>query len=254
MLGGMADEQYLIRAEFTRAAAGFGARTAGRFDALDAPGFSRLRPGEVVAEVGAGSGGFLGLFAYLAGALIAVDLTPAMLAQAQARLPGVLAVVGDGANLPLRTGSVDLVACAQVLHHVRAPVPLLAEMARAAAGGGRVLIVDQVATERFEEAAAMTWLERVRDPSHAASRSPSMLRLLCAKAGLDIVDERLHEDEQRLSGWMWPGEFPPERIAAVRRAIEEHGAETGMGFRRDGADWVFVRRRMMVLARPRRDA
>jgi hypothetical protein len=67
-------------------------------------------------------------------------------------------------------------------------------------------------------------------------------------AGLEIVDERIVEAEQCLSKWMWPGEFPPERIERVRSFIQEHGAETGMEFRREAGDWAFTRRRMMILA------
>jgi hypothetical protein len=67
------------------------------------------------------------------------------------------------------------------------------------------------------------------------------------------VDERIVEAEQRLSKWMWPGEFPPERIEQVRSFIAERGGETGMGFRREGDDWAFTRRRMMILASADRD-
>ena len=120
-------------------------------------------------------------------------------------------------------------------------------MRRVAGVTGRVLIVDQVATERYEEAAFMSDLERLRDPSHAVSRPPSALRMILTAAGLQILDEKLVEAEQRLSSWMWPGEFPEERIDAVKHFIDRYGAETGMGFRRDGADYVFTRRRIMLL-------
>ncbi len=48
---------------------------------------------------------------------------------------------------------------------------------------------------------------------------------------------------------MWPGEFPQERIDATRDFVERFGSETGMDFERDGDDWVFTRRRIMLLAR-----
>jgi predicted chitinase len=94
----------------------------------------------------------------------------------------------------------------------------------------------------------MTELELARDPSHAMSRPPSAYRMIVRAAGLEIVDERVAESEQRLSTWMWPGEFPEERIAAVGDLIAKIGPETGMGFERDGDDWVFTRRRLMLLA------
>lgn len=243
----MADHDAAIRAEFDRAAEGFSRRTAGRFDHMDVVEFSRVQNGDTVLEVGAGTGNFLVLFRDVAAGLVAVDLTPAMLAQA--RVHGVLHLVaGDGRRLPLRSQSVDLAASAQALHHVHDPVAVVKEMRRVTRAGGRVLLVDQVATEKYEEAAMMTELEVARDPSHAASRPPSAYRMIVRAAGLEVLDERVVESEQRLSRWMWPGEFPEERIERVGELIEKIGPETGMGFERDGDDWVFTRRRLMLLA------
>lgn len=248
MSPGPHDDPSTLRSEFERAAGYFAQRTKGRFDKLGVVDFARLSDGEVVAEVGAGTGNFLRLFEARAGRLIGIDIVPAMLQVARKEVPRVEPVVADGARLPLRSGSVDVAASAQALHHIAHPLPVLMEMRRAAGPGGRVLVVDQAATEHFEEAIAMSELELLRDPSHEVSRPPSAFRIMFQAAGLQIVDERVVEDEQRLSHWMWPGEFPEERIDAVRSFIERRGDETGMGFERDGDDWVFTRRRMMILA------
>ena len=237
-----------VQAEFERAAETFGRRTAGRFDALGVPEFSRVERGAVVVEVGAGTGNFLKLFAGFASRLIAVDLTHRMLAQARAQTPAIDSVVADGARLPLESRSIDLVASAQSFHHIPEPLHILKEMKRVMAPRGRVLIVDQTAPESFEQAAAMNELEIVRDPSHAASRPPSAFRILMTAAGLEIVDEKVVEVTERLSGWMWPDEFPAERIAAVRDFIERKGESTGMNWRREGDDWVYTRQRIMLLA------
>jgi ubiquinone/menaquinone biosynthesis C-methylase UbiE len=151
--------------------------------------------------------------------------------------------------MPFASRSVDLASCAQMLHHVPEPLPLIKGMTRVCASEGHVLIVDQAATERYEEVAFMNQLEVIRDPSHAMSRPPSALRILVQSAGLEIVDERIADSEQRMSTWMAPGEFPEERFGQVTDFIEKFGNETGMNFERDGDDWVFNRRRMMILAR-----
>jgi SAM-dependent methyltransferase len=247
------NERRRVRAEFARAASGFADRTKGRFDDMDVLGFCELTgvppEGRIVGEVGAGTGNFLALFEGVASDLVAIDLTPEMLVEARKRAPGMYLVVGDGARLPFRSGSIDLFTCAQMLHHVHEPVPLLREMGRVASPEGHVLIVDQIASERFEEAVRMNELELIRDPSHAASRPPSAFRIMTEAAGLEIVREKRWEGEQRLSRWMWPGEFPDDRIRAVRDFINAKGHQTGMGFERDGDDYRFVRRRTMVLAR-----
>jgi SAM-dependent methyltransferase len=240
--------QSTLQAEFERAAPHFAARTKGRFDNLGVVEFARVAGGETVLEVGAGTGNFLSLFSEVAARLVAVDLVPAMLVVARRELPSVEALAADGARLPLKSASIEVVASAQALHHVAHPVPILQEMRRVAAGDGRVLVVDQAATEHFEEAVVMTELELLRDPSHAVSRPPSAFRIMFRVAGLEIVDERVVEDRMWLSKWMWPGEFPQERIDAVRAFIEKRGRMTGMGFERDGDDWAFTRRRVLILA------
>ena len=241
-----------VQAEFERAAETFGRRTAGRFDDLGVAAFSRAEPGCLVVEVGAGTGNFLKLFAGVASRLVAVDLTHAMLARARADAPAIETVVADGALMPLRSRSVDLIASAQTFHHIRDPVRILKEMKRVMDQEGRLLIVDQVAPENFEQAAAMHELEVIRDPTHAASRPPSAFRILVGAIGLEITDEKIVEVTHRLSAWMWPEEFPPQRIAAVRDFIERRGGSTGMDWRREDDDWVYTRQRMMLLAeRPR---
>jgi ubiquinone/menaquinone biosynthesis C-methylase UbiE len=238
----------LVQEEFERAAEGFSERTAHRFDALGVVVFSRFEPGESVVEVGAGTGNFLALFESGAGFALALDLTPGMLQVGLRRHPGIEAVACEGARLPLRDRCIDLACSAQALHHMRKPVPVVAEMRRVARDSGRVLIVDQLAPERYEEARALYELEVLRDPSHAASRPASAYRTIVLAAGLAILDERIVLEQTRFSKWMWPGEFPEERIEAVRAFIATRGHETGKGFERDGDDWVFTRRRIMLLA------
>lgn len=245
----MSDEEIrAIREEFDRAAEGFAARTKDRFDEMPAPDFSRVQPHETVLEVGCGTGNFLRHFLDRAAACIGLDITPGMLEMARKEYPEIVLVQGNARKLPFASGSIDLVTSAQALHHMWDPIPVLMEMRRVAGSGGRVLIVDQHTTESYEQNAFMNKLELLRDPSHAVSRPPSAFRIMIASSGLKIVDENLWEGTNKLSQWMWPGEFPDERIEAVERFIEEHGAETGMNWRREGDDWVFVRRRIMLLA------
>jgi ubiquinone/menaquinone biosynthesis C-methylase UbiE len=235
----------VLRDEFTRAASAFAQRTKGRFDELDVVAFSGVNAGATVAEVGAGTGNFLQLFSEVAGRLIAIDVTPAMLQEAYTRFPQMTLVLADGLALPFRSRSIDLVTCAQMLHHVFEPLPLLKEMRRVTAG--RVLVVDQVVPDNYEQARFMNQLEIVRDPSHAASRSMSDFRVLLQSAGLEILDEKLSLGTQTMSGWMAPGEFPPERFAAVEEFIDRYGTQTGMDFRRENGEWAFTRRRAMFV-------
>ena len=215
---------------------------------MDVVGFAGVEPGAIVVEIGVGTGEFLSLFDRVADLQVGVDLTPGMLREAKARHPALDLILADGAALPFPNRSFDLVASAQTLHHIHDPLAVLKEMRRIVRDDGVVLVVDQVATESLEEASAMNELDRLRDPSHAACRPPSALRILMTAAGLEIEDERMHEATDRFSNWMPPREFPTERIERVRRFVAERGAETGMRFAPIGDDWVFTRRRMMLRA------
>ena len=244
-----AEDGEVLKQEFARAASGFAERTAGRFDEMGVVEFARVQPHEAVLEVGAGTGNFLSLFEGSAARLIALDLTEGMLREAGRRHPSQQLVLGNAFALPFRSRSIELVTSAQALHHIHRPVPVLQEMRRVCAPGGRILIVDQLATESYEQIAFMNEVETLRDPSHASSRPASAFRAIVLAAGLEIVEERVHQDQSRFSNWMWPGEFPEERIEAVRDFVARFGPETGMEFEPDGDDWTFTRRRIMLLAR-----
>jgi ubiquinone/menaquinone biosynthesis C-methylase UbiE len=242
------EHQAKIRSEFDSAAPVFAERSRSRYDAIDVVGFSQVATGATVLEVGSGTSNFLRLFDDVAGACIGIDLSFGMLAEARRLYPHHLLVQGEGESLPLGSGSIALATCAQMLHHVWDPLPLVKELRRVAGKEGKVLVVDQIATERFEEATRMSQLETVRDPSHAMSRPRSGYLTMIRAAGLKVVAEHVHEDRSSLSKWMWPEEFDSERIDATRAFIAQHGHETGMEFEKEGDDYTFTRRRLMILA------
>lgn len=106
-----------------------------------------LRPGERVVDVGCGTG--LVTFAAASavgssGTVVGVDISEAMvrLARAKAReldLTGVRFERMDGEQLTLPTASFDVALCALGLMYVSDARKAVAEMARAAAPGGRVV-------------------------------------------------------------------------------------------------------------------
>lgn len=201
-------------------------------------------------EVGAGTGNFLSLFTGIGAPLVAADLTPGMLRVARERNPALLLACGDGASLPFADGSFDLVTSAHAMHHIPEPVPVLQEMRRITADHGRVLIVDLVAPDDSTEAARADEVMRLRDPSHATSLTVDALRTALGPAGLEEVDHRVVDRRGLVSNWMWRGEFPEERIAAVRDYVGKHWSELGMDLQPKGDDFTYRDRRMMFLAIP----
>lgn len=116
----------------------------------------RLMPPMVIADLGAGDGGFALLLSGRASRVIAVDSSEKMLevGREQAARAGITNVEfrqGDMEELPIDSASIDLVFFSQSLHHALHPARALAEAARILRPGGRIAILDLV-RHRFEEA------------------------------------------------------------------------------------------------------
>ena len=75
-------------------------------------------------------------------------------------------MTGDAGALPFGYGEFDLAGCLRVLHHVRRPELVVAELARVTRPGGIVLVVDQLGSVDPTVSIELDRFERARDPSH----------------------------------------------------------------------------------------
>ncbi|HWS33283.1 MAG TPA: methyltransferase domain-containing protein [Actinoplanes sp.] len=114
-----------------------------------------------ILDVGAGTG--LNLPHYPPGSVVTcLDFSPAMLREARANATRPARFVeGDAARLPLRDSSFDTVVCALALCSIPSPRAALAEMRRVLVPGGRLLLLDHVASTWPPIRAAQWLLERV---------------------------------------------------------------------------------------------
>jgi len=105
---------------------------------------AELKPGMTVADIGAGSGfmseGLLGRGLQV----IAVDQSPAMLAEMRQRLgeEGITYREGEAEHLPIAEGMVDRVFANMYLHHTERPAAAIAELTRILKPGGRLILTD----------------------------------------------------------------------------------------------------------------
>jgi ubiquinone/menaquinone biosynthesis C-methylase UbiE len=120
---------------------------------------------------------------------IGIDVTPAMLDRArklaaERGLTNVAWRQGDVGSLPYGDASVTIVTTRFSVHHFLDPAAVLREMVRVCAPGGRIVVVDDYASEDPSKAAAFNRLEKLRDPSHVRCLTLTELRGLFGAVGV----------------------------------------------------------------------
>jgi len=185
--------------------------------------FVQPRGTERLLDVGTGAGALALALAPHVEAAVGVDVEPELLARARDRAPANVSFVeGDATKLPFEDGSFDLVGTLRTLHHVHRPELVIAEIARVARPGGRVLVVDQLAPIDPLDALAVDRFERARDPGHERLLSDQDLRgLFDANRLVLLREERAAEDRDLDSYLDLAGCEGAERERA--RAAAPHG-------------------------------
>jgi arsenite methyltransferase len=102
-----------------------------------------LKPGEVIADIGAGTGYFARRFARHAAKVYAVDIDAGLLAIAKKNSPAnVETVLATADNPKLPHGSVDTIFFCDVLHHIENRPAYYRKLAKALKPGGRIVNID----------------------------------------------------------------------------------------------------------------
>ena len=182
--------------------------------------------GELMLDLAAGTGMVSFAFAAYVHRVIAIDLTPAMLAQAasrqqQERTANLSLLVARAQALPFADDRFDLATCRIAIHHFRDPLPILAELRRVLRPDGRVVISDAVASEDPARAARHNAIERLRDSSHVRMLPESELRDAIAWAGFHILAARSTSKDREVDEWMALGQTPPAQAEQVRALMRE---------------------------------
>jgi ubiquinone/menaquinone biosynthesis C-methylase UbiE len=102
-----------------------------------------FKPGEVVADIGAGTGYFARRFAHHAAKIYAVDIDAKLLEMAKKNSPANVETVLATADDPkLPDASVDTIFFCDVLHHIENRPAYYRKLAKALKPGGRIVNID----------------------------------------------------------------------------------------------------------------
>ena len=223
----MTDAETTVQAQFARAATAYvTSRThAEGEDLARIVALAGATPQTSVLDVATGGGHTALALARVAGHVTATDLTPAMLAAAEAHLRGAGITnatfrVADAQALPFADGSFDIVTCRIAPHHFPRPDAFAREARRVLRPGGRLLLEDSVVPPG-EPGDYLNRVERIRDPSHVRSLTLDAWWSLLLDADLAVERIETFRKRHELTDWMARIHTPPAAQAEVRRAFAE---------------------------------
>jgi SAM-dependent methyltransferase len=204
-----------------------------------------LTGGERVLDLGCGAGHTALALAPRAARVMAVDVTPEMLAVASALAAqrGITNVEfhrADAASLPFDDAGFALVTSRFAAHHFAAPAQALAEAARVLRPGGRLLLVDTVAPEDPALDTFFNAAELLRDGSHVRNWRLSEWWRLLADAGFAAQVVLHFAIDLDGPSWVQRSRTPPVMVAAIRAlfAAASPAAREAFALRDDGgAGW-----------------
>jgi ubiquinone/menaquinone biosynthesis C-methylase UbiE len=229
-----------IQAQFGNKAAAYAASAAHAQGASLKRLLELVRPQPTwrVLDVATGAGHTALTFAPHVAAVVAADLTPAMLPMAaqlaQARsLVNLSYVVAGAEALPFAGNAFDLVTCRIAPHHFGDVAAFVRETARLLRPEGLLAVVDNVVPgeaglrrrrEREEARNVARYLnafEKLRDPSHGRCLSQAEWRRLLEQNGFALLHEESDRKAIDFDDWVARMGVPPANVVRLRAMVRQ---------------------------------
>jgi SAM-dependent methyltransferase len=196
---------------------------------LDATGVTSQ---DTVLDVACGPGVVACAFAAVARHVTGIDLTPAMIEQAQKLqekkgLTNITWQVGDVLPLPFADAAFSLVITRYSFHHFLDPQAVLQEMVRVYAPGGTVMVVDVVLPP--DKVEAYNRVEKLRDNSHTRALTLAQFLDMARACGLRDIDTHFYRLEMELEAQL-KASFPkPGDADRIRQIFREDIGKDRLG-------------------------
>jgi ubiquinone/menaquinone biosynthesis C-methylase UbiE len=177
-----------------------------------------------VLDVATGAGHTALAFALHVASVVASDITPQMLAQAEKLaqergLTNVTTQIADAADLPFDSVSFDLVTSRIAPHHFADVQQFVNECVRVLKPGGLLAVDDNIAPEDGAATRYIDDYERLRDPSHVRCLPLSEWRMCFERAGLTVLHSETIEKQIGFEEWCGHQKTPPDVMAALRAML-----------------------------------
>ncbi len=231
------NHQATIVEQFSQQAIPF-AQVPGHLDSIQRlKELAEVKQGDNVLDVACGPGLVACEFAAHCNHVTGVDITPAMIEQAQKRqiekgLTNLSWSVGSALPLPYDDNSYSLIITRYSYHHFLDPRAALVEMIRVCKPGGRVLVAD-VAIDPAKSA-SYDRLEIMRDSSHTHALTTEEFTALFQQSGLEECRQSVYGVEIELEVQLkasFPKPGDTERLREMITAdigINEYGINARM--------------------------
>lgn len=181
---------------------------------------------KTVLDVATGAGFTALAAAHSAQTVIGIDIAEklldlAVIAAKREALKNVTFALGSAEQMPIRSGTVDLVSCRIAAHHFANISSFLAECARVCSPSGALAFTDTISAEDPVAARFLNTVEMARDPSHVWCQSASWWQTQIQNAGFRIRTQTIANNaEMTLSSWAERGGVSVAQLLALIHHFE----------------------------------